>query len=61
VKGHSTENVKKEIKYDENNMSNIIAFDIRIPDNAKRSYNCMYSEYYWLLEAKANIPGSRSC
>lgn len=44
------ENIKKEIKYDEDNEDNTITFEIQIPQNAKRSYNGKYSEYYWLLE-----------
>jgi hypothetical protein len=33
----ASENIKKEIDYDESSMSNNIAFDVQIPDNARRS------------------------
>ena len=51
------ENIKKEIKYDEDNKDNIITFEIQIPQNAKRSYSGKYSEYYWILETKIDISG----
>jgi hypothetical protein len=50
-----TINLKQE--HDSNNNNNI-AFEIQIPDNAKRNYVAKYSEYYWLLEAKLNIPNA---
>jgi hypothetical protein len=37
------ENIKKEIKYNEDNDDNIITFGIQIPQNAKRSYSGKYS------------------
>ena len=30
----------------------MIAFEIQLPQNAKRSFNADHSEFYWLLEAK---------
>jgi len=52
------ENIKKEIKYDEeDNKDSIITFEIQIPQNAKRSYSGKYSEYYWILETKIDISG----
>ena len=53
---NETINLKQE--HDSNNNNNI-AFEIQIPDNAKRNYVAKYSEYYWLLEAKLNIPNAR--
>ena len=51
------ESIKKKIKYDEDGKDNTIAFEIQIPQNAKRSYNAKYSEYYWILETKIDISG----
>src|SRR5215207_3826821 len=53
-----SENIKKEIKYDESKNKDTIAFEIQIPQNAKRSYNAKHSEYYWLLETQVDISGS---
>ena len=53
----TSENIKKEIKYDKDNKDNTITFEIQIPQNAKRSYNGKWSEYYWLLETKIDISG----
>ena len=36
-----------------------IAFEIQLPQNAKRSFNANHSEYYWLLEAKVDIDAKR--
>jgi hypothetical protein len=36
-----------------------IAFEIQVPQNAKRSFNANHSEYYWLLEAKVDIDDGR--
>ena len=52
-----SENIKKEIKYDESKNKDTIAFEIQIPQNAKRSYNAKHSEYYWLLETQVDISG----
>jgi hypothetical protein len=54
---YTSENIKKEIQYDENSRDNIINFEIQVPQNAKRSYNGEYSEYYWILETKIDISG----
>jgi hypothetical protein len=37
----------------------MIAFEIQLPQNAKRSFNANHSEYYWLLEAKLDIDDRR--
>jgi hypothetical protein len=36
-----------------------IAFEMQLPQNAKRSFNANHSEYYWLLEAKVDIDATR--
>ena len=51
------ESIRKKIKYDEDGKDNTIAFEIQIPQNAERSYNAKYSEYYWILETKIDISG----
>ena len=53
----TSENIKKEIKYGKDNKDNTITFEIQIPQNAKRSYNGKWSEYYWILETKIDISG----
>lgn len=41
-----------------NNSSIVVPFEMHIPKEIRRSYLGEYSEYYWLLEAKADIPWS---
>ena len=53
-----SEIIKKEIKDDESKNKETIAFEIQIPQNAKRSYNAKHSEYYWLLDTQVDISGS---
>jgi hypothetical protein len=47
------DSIKKQVTYDQN--KDMIAFEIQLPQNAKRSFNANHSEYYWLLEAKVDI------
>jgi Arrestin (or S-antigen), N-terminal domain len=48
------------IRNSENNSNNNASFpfEIQIPYNANTSYIGKYSEYYWGLEAKINVPWS---
>jgi hypothetical protein len=51
--------VESKIKYDEDNKYNTsITFEIQNPQNAKRSCNGKYSEYYWIVGTKIDISGS---
>jgi hypothetical protein len=34
----------------------MITFETQIPQNAKRSYIGRFSEFYWILETKIDIP-----
>jgi hypothetical protein len=54
----ASENIKKEITYDQSKDNDTIAFEIQIPQNAKRSYSAKHSEYYWLLGTHVDISGS---
>jgi hypothetical protein len=33
----------------------MVAFEVRLPKNTKRSFNAGHSEFYWLLEATVDI------
>jgi len=46
-------------KVDFNEDSNIAPFEIQIPKEVKRSYKAVYSKYYWEIDAKLDIAGSR--
>jgi hypothetical protein len=48
-------NNKKQVAYDQSKDKDTIAFEIQIPDSAKRSFNAKRSEYYWILEAKVDV------
>jgi hypothetical protein len=39
--------------------SNSAPFEIQIPKEVKRSYKAVYSKYYWEIDAKLDIAGSR--
>ena len=52
------EKVKGKIEWNKDDNSSIIPFETHIPKDIKRSYLGKYSEYYWLLEAKVDIPWS---
>ena len=48
---------KEKIEWNKGDDSNsVISFEIHIPKEIRRSYLGKYSEYYCLLEAKADIP-----
>jgi hypothetical protein len=51
--------VKKQVPYDHIKDKDTFAFEMQIPQNAKRSFNANHSEYYWLLEAKVDIDAKR--
>jgi sporulation-control protein spo0M len=52
-------NYKEKIEWNKgDNSSSIIPFETHIPKDIRRSYIAKYSEYYWLLEAKVDIPWS---
>jgi len=52
-------NYKEKIEWNkDDNSSSIIPFETHIPKDIRRSYIGKYSEYYWLLEAKVDIPWS---
>jgi hypothetical protein len=53
-----SDNHKKQIAYDQSKDKDTIAFEIQIPDSAKRSFNAKRSENNWLLEAKVDISDS---
>lgn len=50
-------NYKEKIEWNKDN-DNVVLFETHIPKEIRRSYIGKYSEYYWLLEAKADIPWS---
>ena len=52
------EKVKGKIEWNKDDNSSIIPFETHIPKDIRRSYLGKYSEYYWLLEAKVDIPWS---
>jgi hypothetical protein len=52
------EKIKGKIEWNKDDNSSIITFETHIPKDIKRSYLGKYSEYYWLLEAKVDIPWS---
>jgi hypothetical protein len=52
------EKVKGKIEWNKDDNSSIIRFETHIPKDIRRSYLGKYSEYYWLLEAKVDIPWS---
>jgi arrestin (S-antigen)-like protein len=45
-------------KAGDSSSSAVVPFNMHIPKEIKRSYIGEYSEYYWLLEAKVDIPWS---
>ena len=51
------EKIKGKIEWNKDN-NNVIQFETHIPKEIRRSYIEKYSEYYWLLEAKVDIPWS---
>jgi hypothetical protein len=52
------EKIEGKIEWNKDNNSSVIQFETQIPKDIKRSYLGKYSEYYWLLEAKVDIPWS---
>jgi hypothetical protein len=52
------EKIKGKIEWNKDDNSSVIPFETHIPKDIKRSYLGKYSEYYWLLEAKVDIPWS---
>lgn len=52
------EKIEGKIEWNKDDNSSIIQFETHIPKDVKRSYLGKYSEYYWLLEAKVDIPWS---
>jgi hypothetical protein len=46
------------IKWNEGNNSSVVTFEVHIPKEIRPSYLGKYSEYYCLVEAKADIPCS---
>jgi hypothetical protein len=53
------DSIKKQATFDQKKDTDMIAFEIQLPQNAKRSFNANHSEYYWLLEAKLDIDDGR--
>jgi hypothetical protein len=53
------DSTKKQVTYDHIKDKDKIAFEIQLPQNAKRSFNANHSEYYWFLEAKVDIDAKR--
>jgi hypothetical protein len=52
-------NYKEKIEWNKgDNNSSIIPFETHIPKDIRRNYIGKYSEFYWLLEAKVDIPWS---
>jgi hypothetical protein len=49
---------KEKIEWSQAGDSSTVPFEIHIPKEIRRSYLGEYSEYYWLLEAKVDIPWS---
>ena len=50
---------KKKIQWNKGDDNNsVIPFETHIPKDIRRSYLGEYSEYYWLFEAKIDIPRS---
>jgi hypothetical protein len=52
------EKIKGKIEWNKDDNSSNIQFETHIPKDIKRSYLGKYSEYYWLLEAKVDVPWS---
>jgi Vacuolar protein sorting-associated protein 26 len=52
------EKLEGKIEWNKEDNSSNIKFETHIPKDVKRSYLGKYSEYYWLLEAKVDIPWS---
>ena len=52
------EKIKGKIEWNKDDNSSNIQFETHIPKDIRRSYLGKYSEYYWLLEAKVDIPWS---
>jgi len=53
------DSIKKQVTYDQRKDKDMIAFEIQLPQNAKRIFNANHSEYYWLLESKVDIDDRR--
>ena len=53
------DSIKKQVTYNHIKDKGMIAFEIQLPQNAKRSFNANHSEFYWLLEAKVDIDAKR--
>jgi sporulation-control protein spo0M len=54
-------NYKERIEWNkasDSSSSAVVPFKMHIPKDIKRSYLGKYSEYYWLIEAKVDIPWS---
>jgi hypothetical protein len=51
---------KEKIEWNEagDTSSVVVPFEMHIPKEIRRSFIGEYSEYYWLLEAKVDIPWS---
>src|SRR5215217_146372 len=52
------EEIEGKIEWNKDDNSSNIQFETHIPKDIRRSYLGKYSEYYWLLEAKVDIPWS---
>ena len=52
------ETYKQKVEFNEED-SNSAPFEIQIPKEVKRSYKAVYSKYYWEIDAKLDIAGSR--
>jgi hypothetical protein len=53
-----SQNIKEEIRYNQNKDMDTIVFGIQIPKRAKRSYSAKHSEHYWLIEAHVYVSNS---
>jgi hypothetical protein len=53
------EKYKQKVEFNEGEDSNSAPFEIHIPKEVKRSYKAVYSKYYWEIDAKLDIAGSR--
>jgi hypothetical protein len=52
------ESYKQEIIFNSIDQQINHQFEIKIPDNAKRTYEGKYSKYFWEIEAKFDIPSA---
>ena len=51
-------NYQEKAEWNKGDNSSIIPFETHVPKDIRRSYLGKYSDYYWLLEAKVDIPWS---